>query len=70
MLLLQLLWKLPGCVSRKKEEILMHIPYWGVFGVQKQSSEYLTPTVRQGGYPHGLLTRLVSANLFAQPKHL
>lgn len=48
----------------------MHIPYWGVFGVQKQSSEYLTPTVRQGGYPHGLLTRLVSANLFAQPKHL
>lgn len=56
--------------KKKKEEVLMHIPCWGEFGVQKQSNQHLIPIARQDGYPCGFLMRLVSANLFAQPKHL
>lgn len=48
----------------------MCIQFWGGFGVQKLSSQHLIPVVRQDGCSCEFLMRLVSANLFAQPKHL
>lgn len=61
-----------GCqaVWVERKRFLVHIPYREGFGVQKQSSQHLIPAVRQDGYPCEFLMKLVSANLFAQPKHL
>lgn len=54
----------------RKKEVLVYVQYWGGLGAQKQSAQHLIPAVRWDGYPCEFLMKLVSANLFAQPKHL